>query len=265
MTDPQTHPEDVEELRKLAEKASPGPWSHTMGKIFTETPSVGGCQMVARNFNVADIRGWGHLQYRSDGEAQMDANGDFIAAANPSAILALLDRLEAAETRDAINLNIKQNLADEIKRMSAEIYQLQQAKEAAESECLEQSRLLGISGSREAKLLAQLAASEKRAGELERRVVEVESILDDVEASMAVMPEDARLAIRKIGRFTKALEQIASSKLDWNMCVRVARQAVVPSPTASEASEAKDDEFMGGFVRCSDQEMKPEAGQEWKR
>lgn len=66
---------------------TPGPWEVRHGIIYGN--SVGGCRMEESTHMVAMIRGWGHLQYRDDGEAVQDANAHLIAAAP--------DMYEAAE------------------------------------------------------------------------------------------------------------------------------------------------------------------------
>lgn len=70
-------------LRKLAEAATPGPWNNTLkGNGFT---SIGGKTLIARVYseNYGDVQG-------------EEANATYIAAANPTAILALLNEHEAA-------------------------------------------------------------------------------------------------------------------------------------------------------------------------
>lgn len=48
---------------------------------------------------VCDIRGWGHLQYLKNGAELQDAMGQHIANMNPATVIALIDRLEAAESK----------------------------------------------------------------------------------------------------------------------------------------------------------------------
>lgn len=81
---------DINELRRLTQKATPGPW-----KIL---PIGHGSQ----KFAVADSEFLSILTVTDEGEATFgtvydDADAKFIAAANPAAISELLDRLEAAE------------------------------------------------------------------------------------------------------------------------------------------------------------------------
>jgi hypothetical protein len=71
---------NLEELRKLAEAATPGKW------IRIQVTS--GAAVASLSDTIARIE--------SD-ETNYLANSDFIAAANPSTIIALLDRLKSAE------------------------------------------------------------------------------------------------------------------------------------------------------------------------
>ena len=80
---------DLKAIRAAAEAALyEAPWRYE---------PTGQSVWAGNTYMVADIRGWGHLQYLPNGEALQDATGVFIATANPAAILELLDRLEAAE------------------------------------------------------------------------------------------------------------------------------------------------------------------------
>ena len=82
---------DINELRRLAQGATPGPW-----KML---PVGDGRQ----KFAVADSEFLSTLTVTDEGGATFgtvydDADAKFIAAANPAAINELLDRLEAAES-----------------------------------------------------------------------------------------------------------------------------------------------------------------------
>ena len=71
-----------EELRKLAEAATPGPWNY-----YDDSLSTGRIEIVALGKTVTRI-------YRSVPEED-GANAEFIAAANPKTVIALLDTIEA--------------------------------------------------------------------------------------------------------------------------------------------------------------------------
>jgi|DEB19_MinimDraft_2_1074335.scaffolds.fasta_scaffold10939_2 hypothetical protein len=86
-------------LRELAEAATPGPWEYESFGQRVIAESVGGCRLERSKFMLADIRGWGHLQYLPNGAEIQDANGAYIAAASPDAILKLLDRIAELEAK----------------------------------------------------------------------------------------------------------------------------------------------------------------------
>lgn len=82
---------DLKAIRAAAEAAPyEAPWRYE---------PTGQTVWAGNTYVVADIRGWGYLQYLPNGEALQDATGVFIATANPATILAMLDRLEAAEAK----------------------------------------------------------------------------------------------------------------------------------------------------------------------
>ena len=91
---------NIEELRRLAQAATPGPWKMV--------PVGDGRQ----KFAVADSEFLSILTVMDEGGATFgtvydDDDARFIAAANPAAIFELLDRLEAAEKeRDALRSKI---------------------------------------------------------------------------------------------------------------------------------------------------------------
>uniref|UniRef100_A0A6M3LAA8 Uncharacterized protein n=1 Tax=viral metagenome TaxID=1070528 RepID=A0A6M3LAA8_9ZZZZ len=62
-------------------KHTPGPWKECNGLIFG--CSVGGFLMEKTEFMIAEVRGWGHLQYLGENEAVsiQEANARLIAAA----------------------------------------------------------------------------------------------------------------------------------------------------------------------------------------
>ena len=75
--------EDLAKLRELAQKATPGPWMRLFGERTVYDRMEDGCR--------------GNAIVRADlGFSETDAeNLDFIAAANPATILALLDTARA--------------------------------------------------------------------------------------------------------------------------------------------------------------------------
>lgn len=70
---------DTNELRKLCTSATPGPWEQINHIVFTETGDL--------EWVVANAR---------SGNSIIDA--EYIAAANPATVLALLDKLDGTES-----------------------------------------------------------------------------------------------------------------------------------------------------------------------
>jgi len=89
MSDPKMP--DVE-LRKLAEAATPGPWmvqQYSTHVGFSVWADGRGC-IAERWYDITQAKPYGD---------EIGGNAAFIAAANPAAVLSLLDRLDAAEAR----------------------------------------------------------------------------------------------------------------------------------------------------------------------
>jgi len=93
---------DISELRRLAQAATPGPWSadargniwrRPLSDLYENGGSVAGDKPIA--FVAAGWRGEGVTGYPVENNARL------IAASNPSAVIELLDRLEAAENDSA--------------------------------------------------------------------------------------------------------------------------------------------------------------------
>lgn len=88
----------IEEIchRRAAIDGAPWKYESTGQTVFGFSP--GGCNKTPSDYMVADIRGWGHLQYmgieRGDKVARdmQDANGEFIAHA-PEDVSFLLDEI----------------------------------------------------------------------------------------------------------------------------------------------------------------------------
>lgn len=90
--------DQIKELRRLAEVATPGPWVHR-----NNDGSIGSVDAVSGPM-VAQTQAM-----RTPGEQcnkERNANAAFIAAANPTAILSLIARIEALE-QDAKHLHVK--------------------------------------------------------------------------------------------------------------------------------------------------------------
>lgn len=91
---------DTKELRRLARAATPGPW---------EFEDVGHKYVVSKSGDGWISREVCKLDGSTMSAFRQKENGPFIAAANPTTIEVLLDRLEAAEKeRDELRAKIEQ-------------------------------------------------------------------------------------------------------------------------------------------------------------
>ena len=81
---------DTNELRRLAQAATPGPW-YVTGKLtrYVEALIDGGL--------IQEVAACGPTKADGGYGPQQEANARLLAAANPAAISELLDRLEEAE------------------------------------------------------------------------------------------------------------------------------------------------------------------------
>lgn len=91
---------DLDHLARLASAAAvTSPWKleEFGGDIYSNAGLAGGSSMTPGSFKVLEVRGWGHLQYRPDGEAIQDAIGKLVAAAHPAVVSALVNVARAAK------------------------------------------------------------------------------------------------------------------------------------------------------------------------
>ncbi|HAV9176713.1 TPA: ead/Ea22-like family protein [Escherichia coli] len=93
---------DYQALREAAEKATCGVWSLEYGEERFDAGDALIHREVAGYIPICRIEG-AHSESGFDEDFQMEqqANAEFIAAANPATVLALLDELESAEKRIA--------------------------------------------------------------------------------------------------------------------------------------------------------------------
>lgn len=77
-----------------------GPWRYERRGTQIWGRSVGGCRLEESDHLIADVRGWGHIQYLPNGKDVQDANGRLIAAAP--------ELLEALEQLCADELNTQE-------------------------------------------------------------------------------------------------------------------------------------------------------------
>ena len=111
MTDTATRqPLDIGAIRARLNAADGYPWRYEQRGQQVFGWSNGGSGLTRCEYRVADIRGWGHLQYRGDergdkkAQALQDGNGLLIAHA-PTDILALCDEIDAL--RSALDAALK--------------------------------------------------------------------------------------------------------------------------------------------------------------
>ena len=99
------------QLRKLAEQATPGPWRHYNGKLRSRFPSV--INEVKGPPDTPPIVNWGGFDTCDTPRPQLKANAAYIAAADPTTVLRLLDAIEELERE------LKQVQDDMITRLGA--------------------------------------------------------------------------------------------------------------------------------------------------
>lgn len=105
---------DYQALREAAEKATSGVWSLEYGEERFDADDALIHREVVGYLPICRIEG-AHPESGFDEDFQMEqqANAEFIAAANPATVLALLDELETAEKRIA-ELEAKLDSADKL-------------------------------------------------------------------------------------------------------------------------------------------------------
>lgn len=115
---------DKRALREAAEKATPGRWEYYPGNTSIE-------------YNVDSMdEDQGSIVYVDSGDftqKQTDLNGAFIAAANPSTVLALLDELEAKDS----------TIATQQQEIRTLLNALGQSSEKRNSDLPDQKRIIG--------------------------------------------------------------------------------------------------------------------------
>ncbi|MBX8970806.1 MULTISPECIES: ead/Ea22-like family protein [Citrobacter] len=149
-------------LRQLATRATPGPWEEENGEVWIMRNGTA-------NSILTSICG-------DDTSGQQDFdNARFIAAANPAAVLTLLDELEAAQKLATQQGNIAVALLDEVTMLR------RNANDNAPElrECLE--------------------AAERRIAELEAREVTLPEALNSYAGVKIYRPNDVIEAIRAAG------------------------------------------------------------------
>lgn len=103
--------EELDRLRELASKATPGPWENSRGFVRTKQGIPGnGNEYRAENFTIKTGCSW--VAECRNGEAfyNPDGNANFIAAANPSVITALLDHIDSLEREARAGRELRNNM-----------------------------------------------------------------------------------------------------------------------------------------------------------
>lgn len=110
---------NIEELRRLANEATPGPW-----------------YLRTNRHRNTDGTAWGWLDTQQAGDQnppagvnvtwssgrKSDSNAMYLAAANPATILALLDDLERVKAQRDAYLNLLSDVAYEVESLISESY-----------------------------------------------------------------------------------------------------------------------------------------------
>lgn len=99
---------DTAALRTAAEAATPGPWPEAYVQWAV--------RHIARNCDYGDDASDEEMAGGSSFCWDRYKDGPFVAAANPAVVLALLDRLDAAEAEVANRTNVVAMLQGEFKR-----------------------------------------------------------------------------------------------------------------------------------------------------
>lgn len=86
---------DLDGLRALAEKATPGPWEADGNEVSQHWSRPEPWKTVASS----EVACMSYCYGGSGRGIENEADAEFIAAANPSTVLALVDRAESAERR----------------------------------------------------------------------------------------------------------------------------------------------------------------------
>lgn len=97
---------DIEELKRKALAATPGPWTVDPGRTSYLASREGRAETIMHCVSgpdsVGDYEDWGYTQI----------NANYMASVDPTTVLALIERLEAAE-RDAAKYRIMEASADQ--------------------------------------------------------------------------------------------------------------------------------------------------------
>lgn len=150
---------DINELRRLAQAATPGPWYAT-GKLtrYVEARIDGGL--------IQEVAACGPTKADGGYGPQQEANASLIAAANPATISELLDRLEAWENVFG-HLGTPDEVGNEWHSLSDRLEAAEKENDALHAELSKQQALTDA-----AQHIAEVAQS--RANQLQVKIAEME-------------------------------------------------------------------------------------------
>jgi hypothetical protein len=100
-------PKALAKLRRLAAEASPGPWTHDDGNVFSVPLGKPRRDALTLRWstspptNVGPIPEENGFLMGGQENDNYDANASYVAAANPDTVLALLDRIAKLEAEQA--------------------------------------------------------------------------------------------------------------------------------------------------------------------
>jgi len=92
---------NIDELEKLAKAATDGPWIKRYSERVTMADDTDGSKSICHCYHAGPPGEWKHNE-----------NARYIAAANPQAVLELIDRVRELEKRELELENTVQNLFD---------------------------------------------------------------------------------------------------------------------------------------------------------
>ncbi|MEB8182864.1 ead/Ea22-like family protein [Escherichia coli] len=232
---------DYQALREKAEKATCGVWSLEYGESRFDCDDALIHRDVVGYLPICRIEG-AHPESGFDEDFQMEqqANAEFIAAANPATVLALLDERER-------NQQYIKNRDQENEDIALTVGKLRVELEAAENNLIDSECHVAELEEALRDKQALLEASEKRIAELEAEPVSqaynLPELIEGMEVSIDVSTCDADLGNRYFGTVTEASE-LDTAKNGYILLVQDAE----PNFDVNGKSPVTPD----GWISCSD-------------
>ena len=191
---------DTKELRRLAQAATPGPW---------EFEDVGHKYVVSKSGDGWISREVCKLDGSTMSAFRQKENGPFIAAANPAAIIEILDRLEATEED-------RSNFLVEMGKLCAQCDVLRLRIEAVEKERdIDEERIVDLManlnrvGHENEALRASLEVAEKNLSCCQAEREEAASLFLSVKTKLLAERDELRAELSKQQALTDAAQHIA--------------------------------------------------------